>query len=141
MRELGAPLLDGTRSIERSLSRIARSVRCSLFWRVQRRTRFLFLGRFGCYACHGDPKIEGSNIIGPHLGNIGIEGSVRIEGVPAHQYIYESILDPNGFIAPLCQNGQPCAETTAMPEYASLMTLENVADILAYLLEQRRQGE
>ncbi|MEE8586110.1 MAG: hypothetical protein V3T83_14800 [Acidobacteriota bacterium] len=101
----------------------------------------LFMGRYGCFACHGNPKIAGSNIIGPHLGNIWIEGSARIEGVPAPQYIYGSILDPNGFIAPLCQNGQPCAEPTAMPEYASLLSLEDAADMLAYLLEQKAQGE
>ncbi len=105
------------------------------------RGEVLFMGRFGCYACHGDPNVAGSNIIGPHLGNIGIEGGARIEGVPAHQYIYEAILDPNAFIAPECQNGQPCATPTAMPEYASLMTLENAADLLAFLLEQKRQEE
>ncbi len=87
-------------------------------------------------ACHGDPGVPGSNNVGPHLGTIGATAGTRIEGLPAAQYIYESILEPSAFIAPECKDGQPCQEPTAMPEYASLVTLEHVADLVTYLLEQ-----
>lgn len=101
----------------------------------------LYMGVYGCVACHGNPQVAGTAVVGPHLGGIGLAGATRIEGKTAAQYIYESILEPGGFIAPECQNGQPCAEPTAMPEYASLLTLQDVADVLAYLLAQEGDPE
>ena len=55
--------------------------------------------------------------------------------MPAPQYIYESIVEPAAFIAPECKGGLPCVTPTAMPEYASLMDLQDAADLLGYLLE------
>lgn len=98
--------------------------------------RRLYEGKYGCVACHGVPEVPDSNNIGPHLGTIGAQAAERVNDMPAAQYIYESILEPGTFIAPECENGAPCAEPTAMPEYASLMNLQDVADVLAYLLEQ-----
>lgn len=91
---------------------------------------------YGCTACHGDPKVPGSNNVGPHLGSIAELAKTRIPGKSAAQYIYESILDPNAFIAPECKGGLPCLTPSAMPEYANLITLEHAAAILTYLLEQ-----
>jgi cytochrome c553 len=102
------------------------------------RGRKLFLGVFGCVACHGDPEVPGSNNVGPHLAGIAAVADSRQEGVPGMQYLYESILDPNSFIAPLCSGGLPCESPSAMPEYASLMSVQNVADLLNYLIEQRQ---
>lgn len=96
----------------------------------------LFTGVYGCIACHGDPAVAGTATVGPHLGGIGLAGATRVPGVSGAQYIYESIIDPGRVIAPECQNGLACSEPTAMPEYASLVTLQDVADLLAYLLEQ-----
>lgn len=96
----------------------------------------LFAGA-GCAACHGAIELPGSNNVGPHLAAIGSLGSDRIEGVPAAQYIYESIIAPNDFIAPECSNGRPCSEPSAMPEYASLMTPRDVADLITFLMEQQ----
>ncbi|MEM7584499.1 MAG: hypothetical protein AAF560_14010 [Acidobacteriota bacterium] len=90
---------------------------------------------YGCVACHGDPQIAGSNNVGPHLAGIGSAAADRIEGVAAPQYLYESIIEPSAFIAPECKGGLPCAEPTAMPEYASLVNLQDAADLLAFLLE------
>lgn len=101
------------------------------------RGKQLFDAVYGCVACHGDPAVPGTNNVGPHLAAIGAVAGERIAGVPAAQYIYDSILEPGGFIAPECRDGQPCREPTAMPEYASLVTLQDVADLVAYLLEQR----
>ena len=100
------------------------------------RGRNLYAGA-GCIACHGAMGVPGSNNVGPHLGAIALDGSARIEGVPAAQYIYESIVAPGDFIAPECQNGRPCSEPTAMPEYASLMTPRDVADLVTFLMEQQ----
>lgn len=101
------------------------------------RGRDLFLGVYGCVACHGDPEVPGSNYVGPHLAGLASVAGGRVEGMPAAQYIYESIVDPGAAIAPECKDGQPCAEPTAMPEYASLMSLQDVADVLMYLASLR----
>lgn len=97
----------------------------------------LYVSVYGCVACHGDLAEPGTNNIGPHLAGIGRAGAGRIEGVSAEQYVYDSILEPGAFIAPECRDGKPCQEPTAMPEYASLMELQDVADLLIYLLEAR----
>jgi len=101
----------------------------------------LYVETYGCVACHGDPKVPGSNNVGPHLGSIATVAGDRVEGMPGPQYIYQSILEPAAVIAPECERGRPCSEPTAMPEYASLMGLEDVADILTYLLEQKGPAE
>lgn len=95
----------------------------------------LYRALYGCIACHGDPATPDSNNVGPHLAGIGSAAANRIDGVAAPQYIYESIIAPSAFIAPECKGGQPCSEPTAMPEYASLVNLQDAADLLAYLLE------
>lgn len=96
----------------------------------------LYRGIYGCAACHGDPGEPGTNNVGPHLGDVAIVAEERVEGLPGVQYLYESILDPGAFIAPDCKNG-PCEEPSAMPEYASLVSLQDAADLLVYLLEQQ----
>lgn len=89
---------------------------------------------FGCQGCHGDPAQEGSNAVGPWLGNIADVGPQRVEGHTAADYIYESILKPNEFIAPECPNA-PCTDPSAMPgDFGERMTLQDMADIMAYLL-------
>lgn len=103
---------------------------------VAERGKKLYEGVYGCVACHGAPELPGTNNVGPHMASIGANAGTRIEGVSAAQYIYESILEPGAFIAPECQNGMPCPEPTAMPEYASLVNLQDVADLVVYLLEQ-----
>lgn len=97
----------------------------------------LYTGVYACGACHGDPKAPGSNNIGPHLGGIGLAGGTRISGKSAAQYIYESILSPDAFIAPQCKDGRPCEQPSAMPEYSSLINLQDAADLLTYLLQQQ----
>lgn len=94
----------------------------------------LYMGKYGCVACHGDPAQAGTNNVGPHLAAVATRAMTRVDGQSAAQYLYESILEPNAFIAPECKTG-PCVEPTAMPEYASLMTLEDVAHLLVYLTE------
>lgn len=44
---------------------------------------------------------------------------------------------PPGGVAPECKGGAPCQKPSAMPEYSTLVTLQDAADLLAYLLEQK----
>ena len=99
------------------------------------RGRELYMGTFGCVACHGDPTVPDSNNVGPHLAGVAAAAPGRVEGKPGDQYLYDAIIEPGRDIAPECERGIPCAEPTAMPEYASLMSLQDIADVLAYLLE------
>ena len=99
----------------------------------------LYARVYGCGACHGDPKILGSNNLGPHLGAIGRVGGGRVRGLEASQYIYQSILDPNAFIAPDCK-GNPCDTPSAMPDYSTLVNLQDAADLLSYLVGLEAPG-
>ncbi|MEW5986298.1 MAG: c-type cytochrome [Chloroflexota bacterium] len=96
----------------------------------------LYTTKFGCVGCHGDPATPGSNAVGPHLGSIATDGATRVEGKSAAQYVYESILSPNLALAPQCPTG-PCTSPSSMPgTFSTLMTPEELANVLAYLLGQ-----
>jgi mono/diheme cytochrome c family protein len=89
---------------------------------------------YGCQGCHGDPAQEGTNAVGPWLGDITEVGAERQEGYTAADYVYESVLDPNAFIAPECPTG-PCTDPSGMPmDFAQRMTPQDMADVLSYLL-------
>lgn len=90
----------------------------------------------GCNACHGLPEEEGSNTVGPWLGNIAEVGATRVDGQSAEDYVYHSVLDPNAFIAPDCPTG-PCNDPSLMPgDFAFRMSTDPqmMADLLSYLL-------
>jgi mono/diheme cytochrome c family protein len=95
----------------------------------------LYSGTYACASCHGDPTVEGSNIVGPWLGNIAVDGATRVEGQSADEYIYHSVLDVNAFISPICANDAPCAEPSQMrADFANVMSQQDLADIIAYLM-------
>jgi len=91
---------------------------------------------YGCNACHGEPAEPDSNRIGPHLGRIGAVADGRLSDRSGLQYLYESILEPNRFIAPECADGEPCPEPSAMPEYGALLSWQEMADLVMYLARQ-----
>jgi len=97
----------------------------------------LFVRPYACGACHGDPAKPGSNLIGPGLADIAIVAASRESGKSAADYLFESILDPNAFIAPECASGNPCVSPSQMRgDYASAISDEqDLADLIAYLLE------
>ncbi len=100
----------------------------------------LYAATFGCIACHGDVSRPASNPVGPHLGRIGTVASERVAGQPATQYIYESILRPNDYITAECHPGMPCSTPSAMPDYAELLGLQDMADLVTYLARQIDTG-
>jgi len=88
----------------------------------------------GCAGCHGDPANPDSATVGPSLGNIANVAAEREPGVSAEQYIYDSILNPNNFIAPECPNG-PCLEPSVMrADYGTVLGLQDMADLIAYYM-------
>ncbi|MDX1688068.1 MAG: c-type cytochrome [Candidatus Promineifilaceae bacterium] len=96
----------------------------------------LYAVTYGCQGCHGDPQGDaGTAAVGPWLGDIATVGAERIEDYTAADYLYESILKPNQLIAPECPTGD-CLEPSAMPgDFGERMTLQDMADIMAYLLD------
>lgn len=86
---------------------------------------------FGCIGCHAlDPNEVKT---GPTWHNVGDIAIVRVPGESAAQYLYQSIVAPNAFVTP----GYP---SNVMPaNFTETMTPEQIADMVAYLLEQNGQ--
>lgn len=100
----------------------------------------LFHSRLACASCHGDlARVEGPRIA-PFLGDFARVGATRVAGKSAAQYAYESLLDPNAFIAPECAAGVPCARPSIMPLYGESVTQQEMADLVRYLVGLRGGG-
>lgn len=98
------------------------------------RGKLLYLAK--CWGCHGHPKTPGSNTLGPHLGSISKIGGERVPGMSAAAYLYQSLLEPDASIAPLCK-GAPCLSPSQMPSYRALVSPRQMADVIAYLMQQK----
>jgi mono/diheme cytochrome c family protein len=99
----------------------------------------LYLGQ-GCSGCHQSITEDLSGTF-PYLGNIEVDGATRKPGYSAADYVYESILLINEYISPnwaVCE-GLSEADCQSTPSamnaaYASQLSLQDMADIMAYLL-------
>ncbi|QRN95978.1 c-type cytochrome [Archangium violaceum] len=100
----------------------------------------LFHGRLACTSCHGDLARPEGPRIAPFLGDFARVGATRVAGKSAAQYAYESLLDPNAFIPPECAERQPCARPTLMPLYGESLSLQEMADLVSYLMGLRGGG-
>jgi hypothetical protein len=98
----------------------------------------LFTGRLQCITCHGTPVRPAVNATAPQLGNIGAVAAGRVPGKSADQYLYESVLDPNAAIAPVCPGQIPCPRPSTMPFYGELLNWQEMADLVAFLRSQQR---
>jgi len=94
----------------------------------------------GCAVCHGNPEdVNSVATVGPLLGNIGNDAETRVEGMSAEQYVYESILVPNAFIAPDCPNG-PCNDPSVMrQDYPNLLSDQDMADLVEYYMTLKNE--
>lgn len=87
---------------------------------------------FACSTCH-NPAAQ-QRLIGPGLQGIGERAATRVEGQNAVEYLRNSILHPNDFIAP-AEDGGPDYPASLMPQnYAQLWSEQQLNDIIAYLL-------
>ncbi|MEZ4660575.1 MAG: c-type cytochrome [Caldilineaceae bacterium] len=94
----------------------------------------------GCSGCHTIPDIQAAaGQIGPNLAGIGTTGATRIEGLSAEEYIRQSMQDPEAFIAPACPTG-PCPTGVMLPNYAAVLSEDQVNNIVAYLLSLTDEG-
>lgn len=85
----------------------------------------------GCVGCHStDPAVT---MTGPTWHNVGDTAVNRQPGVSPALYLHDSIVDPNKFTVPNYASG-------LMPQiYADTIPLEDLADLVAYLLSQHGQ--
>ncbi|MET0403693.1 MAG: cytochrome c [Cystobacter sp.] len=97
----------------------------------------LFHGRLACASCHGDPETGEAPTLGPPLAGFARVGATRREDMSAEQYAYESLLAPNAFIAPECARQRPCARPSTMPLYGEVLTAQEMADVIRYLVSPR----
>ena len=95
----------------------------------------LYEKTYACTSCHGDPATDGSNRVGPWLGDLAERGGTIVEGYAAADYMYESLLNPNAHIAEVCPTG-PCNTPSGMPGNFSIRIRDpqSMIDLLTYIL-------
>lgn len=95
----------------------------------------LYERTYACASCHGDPATEGSNRVGPWLGDMAERGDSIVDGYAAADYLYESILNPNAHIAENCPAG-PCNTPSGMPGNFSIRIREpqDMINLMTYIL-------
>lgn len=89
----------------------------------------------GCGSCHKIGRLGEAHKVGPDLSQIGLTARNRIDGLTAAEYIRQSILNPNAFIARDCPN-TACLANIMPQDYASRLTANQVDEIVNYLLTE-----
>ncbi len=93
-----------------------------------------------CGTCHTIPGIpNAAGMIAPDLSNIHLaalkyfdDGAYTGEAKTAEEYIHESILEPNLFIAPKCPTG-PCGPNIMPATLKDSLTADEINSIVKYL--------
>ena len=97
--------------------------------------RELFLGKGTCLTCH---TIQGTaeGLLGPELTFIGADAATRREGYTAREYITESILDSEAFIAQGVERAKEGLMTTILIQGLNL-TDDEVKALVEFLYSQQ----
>lgn len=90
----------------------------------------------GCGSCHMIGEIGEAHKVGPDLTYIGLNAEGRVEGKSAAEYIRQSILEPNAYMAPECPNG-PCLPGIMPQNYSMRLSVEQQETMVAFLLAQQ----
>jgi hypothetical protein len=90
----------------------------------------------GCGACHKIGSIGEAHKVGPDLSAIGLTAGGRVPGMTAAEYIHESILTPNAYLAPACPNG-PCLPNIMPRDYATRLSAAQQDTLVEFLLSQQ----
>ena len=85
-----------------------------------------------CYQCHTIESVS-DGVIGPDLTHIGTDAATRKPGMSAEEYIRESIIDPEAFVAADVGRATPGLMTNAITEK---LTDSQVDALVAFLLAQ-----
>ncbi len=92
-------------------------------------------GNAGCATCH---SLEaGKVLVGPSMAGIASRAGSTVSGETAEQYLHQSIVDTNVFLAKGCNASDPEAQCAAgiMPQnWAEKLSVQEIDDLVAYLL-------
>lgn len=91
----------------------------------------------GCGSCHKIGAIGEAHKVGPDLTYIGLTAGERAPGMSAEEYIRQSILEPNAYLAPECPNS-PCLPGIMPQNFHLRLSDGQVNSLVTYLLA--RQG-
>ncbi len=82
-----------------------------------------------CRICHS--LRPGVDIVGPSFAGVATRAETRVPGLSAEEYLRQSILDPNAYVV------EGFSEDMAPPNFAELLTDEQVDDLVAFLMTLR----
>jgi len=84
-------------------------------------------GSAGCITCHS--LTPGHVLVGPSLAGVSEVAGSRIEGIPADQYLLQSVVDPAEYVV-------DTFDADKMPDnYGDILSNEQVDALVNYLLE------
>lgn len=89
----------------------------------------IFTGSGGCLACHAVEGIA-SGMLGPDLTHIGTDAATRKPETSAHDYIIESIKEPEAFVATDVERANPGIMTSALTSSLSDADVEALVEFL-----------
>jgi cytochrome c oxidase subunit 4 len=87
-----------------------------------------------CYTCHTISGLSETGLLGPDLTNIGADAATRQPGVSAEEYLRQSIVEPESFIA---EGVERAIEGLMLPALTAGLTDEDVDALVAFLMEQK----
>lgn len=92
-------------------------------------------GNAGCATCH---SLEaGKVLVGPSMAGIASRAGSAVAGESAEQYIRQSIMDTNAFLAKGCNAADPevqCAANLMPQDWPTKLSQQQIDDLVAYLL-------
>lgn len=90
----------------------------------------------GCGACHKIGAIGEAHKVGPDLTYIGLTAGERVPGMTAAEYIHQSIIEPNAYLAPECPNA-PCLPGIMPQNFATRLSGGQIETLVGFLLAQQ----
>lgn len=88
-----------------------------------------------CVACHVmDQPQDAANRgpVGPNMGNLAENAAVRVDGMSAEEYIYQSITEPSAFMV------EGYADGIMPKDFTTKMSEEEIRGLVAWLLDATR---
>mgnify|MGYP001377342922 CR=1 FL=1 len=92
-------------------------------------------GKAGCVTCHS--LTPGRALVGPSLAGVASRAGRTVRGQSAEQYLRQSIVDTDAFLAKGCLAADPeapCAPHVMPKDWAEKLSAQQINDLVAYLL-------